>query len=63
MYDVILFSDGSAVEIVGLSYAVLLWLDQLHSDGLIMYSGVRTTLESETYCLVVLFLFCLLSCF
>lgn len=32
--------DGSAVELVGLCYSVLVWLDGLHSRGLIPYNQV-----------------------
>ena len=36
------FQDGSAVEIVGLSFACLLKLDELHKQGLYSHSGVKS---------------------
>ena len=36
-------SDGSAVELVGLSYSAIKWLSDLYDAGLYAFSGVYTT--------------------
>lgn len=40
--------DGSAVELIGLSKAVISWLDKLHKEGKYPYEGVQRTQKSGT---------------
>lgn len=38
-----MYRDGSAVELVGLSYSAIKWLSELYDQGLYPFSGVYTT--------------------
>jgi len=42
-----LIRDGSAVELVGLSYSVISWLADLHSNGSYPYAGVSATEDED----------------
>ena len=37
------YSDGSAVELVGLCYSAVSWLAGLYKQGLYPYAGVKIT--------------------
>lgn len=40
--------DGSAIELIGLSKAVITWLDKLHNENKYRYSGVQRTHKNGT---------------